>query len=75
MRIVERAGRLHAGDHGADDADIGLADFHGGDIGNARAAQQEIEWRTALCRIDRATADGKLNRFKHQKADSPFTQP
>lgn len=62
--LGERARRMHARDHGADDADVGLADLHGRDIGNACAAQQQVERRPALRGVDRALADLEWNRIE-----------
>ena len=61
----ERAGRMHARDHRPHDADIGFADFHGRDIGDARAAQQQVERRPALRGVDRALADLERDRLEH----------
>ena len=64
-RFRERARRMHARDHRADDADIGLADLHGRDIGDTRTAQQQVERRPALRGPDRAFADLERDRLKH----------
>ena len=64
-RFGERTRRMHARDHRADDADIGLANLHGRDIGNTRTAQQQVERRPALRGLDRAPANLERNRLEH----------
>ena len=57
---------MHARDHRADDADIGLAHFQGCDIGDARAAQQKVERLPALRRRDRAQPHGHVECLGHE---------
>ncbi len=64
-RFRERARRMNAGDHRPDDADIGLADLHGRDIGDAGATQQQVERRPALRSLDRTPANLERNRLEH----------
>ena len=65
FRIGEGTRFMHACDHRSDNADIGRPDFHRRDIGNARAAQEQVERRPPLRGLDRALADLERNRLQH----------
>ena len=63
--VAEPPARMDAGDHRADDADIGLAQLQRRDIDDPPAGQQQIERLLALRRRDGAQPRCKIDRLVH----------
>src|SRR5262245_47444572 len=65
-RLRERAARVHARDHRADDADVGFAHLQGRDVDDARAGEQQVERLLALGHVDGTIACWKMNSVVHR---------